>query len=98
MSNELAKINLWVIHTKCELYLPTNAPVPVGFDSIPIVRDRDLWSYLGSPLSEQTTNAISGAAKSSETSHFQNLRLREKSPEARLSPAARNTLITFCRR
>ena len=93
----LAKINLRVNHTKCEVYLPTNAPVPAGFD-IPSVRDRDLWSYLGSPLSEQTTNAISGAAKSSETSHFQNLRLREKSPEARLSPAARNTLITFCRR
>ena len=61
MSNELAKINLRVHRHKCEIYMPTSAPSPAGFDNIPVVRDRDLWSYLGSPLSEQTTNALNGA-------------------------------------
>ena len=62
MSSELAKINLRVNCTKCEVYLPTNAAAPAGFDNIPIVRDRDVWTYLGSPLSEQTTAALNGAA------------------------------------
>ena len=40
--------------TACNKVTPANQRAPAGFDSISVVRDRDLWSYLGSPLSEQS--------------------------------------------
>ena len=58
MTTEVAKIDLSINLRKCELYLSEKSPSPAGFDSIPVVRDRDAWSYLGTSLSEQTIKAL----------------------------------------
>ena len=58
MTTELAKIDLAINIRKCELYLPTNSPSPPGFGHIPVLRNRDAWLYLGTPLSEQTTSPL----------------------------------------
>ena len=50
MSNELAKVNLRVHRHKCEIYMPTSAPSPAGFDNIPVVPDRDLCVVAGQPI------------------------------------------------
>ena len=63
MTRELAKINLQINVRKCELYLPANGNTPPGFGSIPVVRDRNMWSYLGTPLSEETTKALESAQR-----------------------------------
>ena len=57
MTKELAKINLHVNRQKCEIYCQNNS-TPAGFGSIPVVRDRDAWSYLGTPFCEQTPKAL----------------------------------------
>ena len=63
MTRELAKIDLHIHLRKCEIYLPVNSSSPAGFGSIPVVRDRDMWSYLGTPLCEQTAKALNSAQR-----------------------------------
>ena len=58
LTTELAKINLSTNVRKCVVFLPTDSSSPTGFDDIPVVRDRDAWSYLGTPLNEQTIRAL----------------------------------------
>ena len=58
MTSELAKIDLSINLRKCEIYIPSHGSTPAGFDDIPVVHDRDAWSYLGTPLCEQTRNAL----------------------------------------
>ena len=50
MRKELFAIGLVVNLSKCELYAPANVTTIHGFDCIPLVVDRDGWTYLGSPL------------------------------------------------
>ena len=58
MTIELAKIDFASVIKNAKTCCPSNAPLPTGFDNIPIVRDRDGWSYFGSPLAEQTAAAL----------------------------------------
>ena len=58
LQNGLSEIDLQINAHKCELYLPTDIEGLRGFGTIPIIRDRDAWSYLGTPLSEQTPKAL----------------------------------------
>ena len=66
VANALAKLRSWQRSTckhaqKCELYLAPTSNAPEGFGNIPVVRDIDAWSYLGTLLCEQTAKAMSAA-------------------------------------
>ena len=63
MSSGLARINLRFNVQKCQLYLPANASITTDCGNIPVVQDRDSWSYLDSPLCEQTARALDAARK-----------------------------------
>ena len=52
MKAKLADIGLTINSRKCEIYGPKSADPLPGFDGVPVVIDRDQWSYLGTPLCE----------------------------------------------
>ena len=73
MSSELSKINLQVNSQKCEIYSHGSADELAGLGSIPVVRERDAWSYLGTPLFEQTSQALEPACKGKPPARFRTL-------------------------
>ena len=61
LRGNLARRGLFINPDKCELY-GADGPLE-GFDGIPIVPERDCWTYLGTPLCEQTGKAVEGPLK-----------------------------------
>ena len=58
MKAKLASIGLKVNIRKCEIYGPkSEEPLP-GFDNVPVIVNRNAWTYLGTPLCEQTFEAF----------------------------------------
>ena len=56
LRSRMAQIGLSLNPNKCEIY---GAAEPLdGFEGVPIVDDRDAWTYLGAHLCEQTAKAV----------------------------------------
>ena len=56
LRSRMGQIGLSLNPNKCEIY---GAVEPLdGFEDVPIVDDRDAWTYFGAPLCEQTAKAV----------------------------------------
>ena len=71
LQEKLASIGLSINPSKCELYGCDRTTTMEGFESVPPIFNHDMWTYLGSPLCEETEFAletvlarVSNAAKS----------------------------------
>ena len=62
LQHHLRTIDQVVNPSKCEIYTNDPANVPSALRAIPVVPNRDAWSYLGTPLLEQTFASVQAAA------------------------------------
>ena len=58
IQHKLANIGLCINKTKCEIYGPATSSPIIGLEGVPVIQDRDGWTYLGIPLCEQTVRAL----------------------------------------
>ena len=55
---KLASIGLRINKTKCEIYAAAGTSQFPGLEAVPVIAERDAWTYLGTPLCEQSGQAL----------------------------------------